>query len=138
MVYYQTWNKNKYKNIKQTYKGVSYHSSKEANKAYELDMLFKAGEIKKWTGQVKIEFNFKRKGKNDWILTNTPALKLKEKQIDFKHLFNYFVDFKVWHNDGSIEYIEVKGMMLEPGKTKIALLDILLTNHPTEYLTVER
>lgn len=136
-MYYQKYNKNKYKNIKQEYNGHRYDSQKEANKAYELDMLKRAGEIKDWSKQVKIEFNF-LKLKEGWVLTDKTKLELKEQNIEFRHLFNYFIDFIVYHNDGSEEYIEVKGKMLEPGKTKIKLLDILLTDHPTKYLTVEK
>lgn len=136
-MYYQRKNWNKYKNIKQEYNGSRYDSKKEANKAYELDMLKRAGEIKDWQKQVKIEFNFK-KTKNGWVLTDESAQKLKEQNREFAHLFNYFIDFLVFHNDGTEEYIEVKGKMLEPGRTKIALLDILLTDHPTKILTVER
>lgn len=136
-MYYQRYNNNKYKNIKQEYSGSRFDSKKEANKAYELDMLKRAKEIKGWQKQVKIEFNFK-KTDNGWVLTDETKMELKEKGMEFRHLFNYFIDFVVFHNDGSEEYIECKGLFVEPGKTKVKLLDIILEDHPTKYFTLEK
>jgi dsDNA-binding SOS-regulon protein len=79
-------NQNKYRNIRQTYNGRSYMSKKEANKAYELDLLKKAGEIIKWQPQAKIELFGENKS----------------------HICNYFVDFIVVNKNGTTEYIEIK------------------------------
>lgn len=68
------------------YKGARYASKKEGQKAWELDMLKKAGEIKDWEKQKKIEMY----GPNG------------------DKICNYFVDFVVYHNDGLIEYVEIK------------------------------
>jgi len=81
---YQT--RNKFKAVKQTYNGFSYDSKKEANKAFELDMLVKAGEIKTWTRQDRIEL----RGENGGLVCH------------------YKPDFTVYHLDGTVEIIEIK------------------------------
>lgn len=78
--------RNKYGAIKQTYNGYNYASKREATKAWELDQLIKAGEIKSYERQVKEELY----GQNG------------------THVCNYFVDFLITHNDGLLEYIEIK------------------------------
>jgi len=78
--------KNKFGSIKQTYNGFSYDSKREAEYAAELDWLMEAKEVKKWERQHKISID-----------------------INGKHICNYYVDFKVYFNDGRIEYHEVKG-----------------------------
>jgi len=78
--------RNKYGAIKQTYKGFHYDSKREATKAWELDMLINAGEIKSWERQKKVELF----GENG------------------SHICDYKVDFLVYHNDGLMEFIEIK------------------------------
>lgn len=78
--------KNKYNAVRSTYNGYTYDSKKEADHAVELDWLKKAGEIKKWERQHKISID-----------------------INGVHICNYFVDFKVYYNDGHVEFHEVKG-----------------------------
>ena len=78
--------RNKYGAIHQTYNGYNYASKREATKAWELDMLVKAGEIKSWERQVKVELY----GQNG------------------SHICDYKVDFLVTHLDGLLEFIEVK------------------------------
>lgn len=99
-MYYQR-KQNKYGAIKQTYQGYSYMSKKEAAKAMELDMLVKAGEIKGWERQKKIEL----KGENGG------------------HVCNYYIDFVVEHKDGVIEFIEVKGFKTDVWKLKWKLFE---------------
>lgn len=138
MVYYQTYKKNKFGAKKQTYEGVRYDSGREAQKASELDLLLKAGEIKSWKRQVKIEINFKKNKKDEWILTGETALSLKEKGIEFRHFRNYFMDFVIEHFDGSIEYLEIKGYPTEVWKQKFFLTELIFHNHPKIFLTVEK
>lgn len=78
--------KNKYGAVRQTYNGFSYDSKREAQYAADLDWMKKAGEVKKWERQHKIEL-----------------------QVNGVHIANYYIDFKVWFSDGRIEYHEVKG-----------------------------
>ena len=79
--------KSKYKSVRQTYNGDSYQSKKEMKYAMQLDILKKGKAIKGWKRQVKIELF----GENG------------------TRVCNYNIDFVVEHNDGVIEYIEVKG-----------------------------
>lgn len=90
---------NKFNAVKTEYNGDKYDSKREARHAYELDCLIKAGEVKKWDRQFKIEINVKG-----------------------KHICNYFIDFKVWMSDGSIEYHEVKGKETQLWKVKWKLV----------------
>jgi hypothetical protein len=76
----------KYGAKKSSFNGITYHSKKEAQYAGELEMRKKAGDIKDWKRQVKIDL----------------------KAYD-KHICNYYMDFVITHNDNTLEYIEVKG-----------------------------
>ena len=67
--------------------GYSYKYKKEAAYAAQLDILKKGKAIKDWKRQVKIELYGENGGK----------------------VCNYYMYFVVEHNDGVMEYIEVKG-----------------------------
>jgi len=86
---------NKYGAIRQTYNNRNYDSRLEAKYAAELDWLIKAKEVTKWEPQHKISID-----------------------VNGVHIANYFIDFKVWYEDGRIEYHEVKGMETEVWKMK--------------------
>lgn len=77
---------NKFNAVRQTYKGFSYDSKREARHAAELDWMIKAKEVKKWERQVKISLD-----------------------VNGVHIANYFMDFVVYFTDGRVEYHEVKG-----------------------------
>jgi hypothetical protein len=94
-------NKNKYKNVRQTYNGYSYDSKIEAQYAAELDMLKRGKAIKDYDRQVKVELF----GENG------------------SRVCNYYVDFLVYHNDGSLEYVEVKGYETPVWRLKWKLLE---------------
>lgn len=79
-------NANKYHAIKQIYKGTKYDSRKEANKAWELDQLIKAGKVTSYEAHHKIDLY----GKNGTKVAR------------------YFVDFRVLHPDGCVELLEIK------------------------------
>lgn len=107
----------KYKNIKQTFDGYSYDSKLEARKAFELTCLVKAKEIKSWTRQDTIEL----KGEN-----GTAVCKYKP-------------DFTVYHNDGTIEIIEMKSKitMTPAWRIKWKLLQDKVRHDHNIKLTVE-
>lgn len=86
MSYLQITVSNKYRAKKQEYDGKWYHSRGEAAYAQELDWREKAGEIKSWERQVKIELKV-----NGILITN------------------YYVDFLVVTKDGTRQYHEYKG-----------------------------
>ena len=78
--------RSKYGSVRQTYNGYSYDSKLEATHAQRLDFEIKAGIVSKFERQHKISLD-----------------------INGVHIANYFIDFKVYFSDGSIEFHEVKG-----------------------------
>lgn len=80
---------NKYQNIKATYNGVEYDSTKEADFAASLDAQKDdrgKNKVLKWQRQVKYSID-----------------------IDGQHICNYFLDFKVWRASGEINHYDIKG-----------------------------
>jgi len=126
---------NKYKAKSTVYNGVSYASKLETNYAMELDLRVKAKDIKSWDRQVKIEINFK-KVKGEWVLTGEKGLDLKGRGVEFRHFRNYYVDFVVYHNDDSVEYVECKGYETEIWRMKWALTEMIFCDDPVITLTV--
>ncbi len=107
-------NQSKFKAIRQTYEGNSYHSKKEAQYAAELDMLMRGKAIKSWQRQVKIELL----GENG------------------TKVCNYFIDFVVTHKDGTTEYVEVKGFETPEWKLKWKLFEDKMKGQHDVKLTV--
>ena len=138
MAYYQSYRKNKYGNIKRTYNNITYDSLLEASKAQELDLRLKAKDIKGWTRQVKIEINFVKNKNKKWELTDTPTSELVNQKVEYRHFRNYFMDFVIENNDGSREYLEMKGMETEIWKMKFFLTEMIFDEHPFIYLKVEK
>lgn len=95
--------KSKYGNNSQEYNGRRYDSKREAAYAMDLDWRMKAGEILEVVPQYKIDLRVKG-----------------------RHIANYYVDFKVILSDGSVEFHEVKGMILPLWQMKWALLEALI------------
>lgn len=117
MVYYQKWKTNKYGNKTSIYDGYGYDSKFEASYAMELDALKKKGKIKDWRRQVK-----------------------QDLRVNGEHITNYFVDFEVTHNDGSIELTEIKGFETETWRLKRKLLEatILKKNPDIKYTVIKQ
>lgn len=92
--------KAKYNNKSTMYNGRKYDSYKEANYARDLDWRIKAGEIKEVIPQYKIDL-----------------------RVNGVHIANYFVDFKVIMKDDSIQFHEVKGMVLPLWQMKWRILE---------------
>lgn len=95
------------------YKGISYHSKKEAGYAQLLDTCKKAvnpsERVLKWERQIPIELR-------------APTGEL---------ICKYYCDFKVWYADGSVKLVEVKGFTTEVFRLKLKLLELLwLPQHP--------
>lgn len=108
-----TKSRTKYNNQSKEYNGRVYHSKFEAKVAQDLDLRLSAGEIKEVIPQFKIRLDVG----------------------DF-HICNYYVDFKVIHNDGSIEYIEVKGFETQLWRLKWKLFEALYADKENIILTV--
>ena len=99
---YQIRKQNKYGNVKQTYEGYSYMSKKEAAYAQELDLRVRAKDIKSWDRQVKLSMD-----------------------VNGHHICNYYIDFKIFHNDGSEELTEIKGFQTDVWRIKWKLCEAL-------------
>jgi hypothetical protein len=76
----------KYNNVKQNYGGNKYDSKKESTYASQLDLRKLAKDIKDWERQVNLELRV-----NGYLICK------------------WKIDFKIIHNDDSIEFVEVKG-----------------------------
>ena len=98
--------KRKYHNHSTTYNGHTYHSKLEANYAAELDLRVRAGDIKSWERQVKLDL-----------------------KVNGYHINNYYIDFVIKHNSGAYEFLEIKGMELEPWKTNWKILEATFEDH---------
>lgn len=108
----------KYRNRKVTIDGRTFDSMAEAAYYQELKLRLKAGDIKGFACQPKIELipGFTKHGRKIRPMT-------------------YIADFEITHNDGSIEYIDVKGVETETFKLKRKLFDFL---YREERLTIVR
>lgn len=110
---------NKYHAVRQTYNGINYDSKLEASRAYELDMLVKAGQIKSYERQFKVDLYFYDK----W-----------GKTIPYK---SWKIDFCIENLDGSYTLEEVKGVETADYKLKRDMLEkIWLPEHPEYELVV--
>ena len=110
---------NKYNAKRQTYNGYNYDSKFEAEYASELDLLLKAGEIKAWDRQFKVEM----------IAFNEHGEPVMRK--------NHKIDFRVHHHDGTFELIETKGVETEDYKERRRWLEKLwLPENPNYTYTV--
>ncbi len=117
----------KFRNVEREYNGYIYQSTLESEFAKQLDLKLKAGLIKSWDKQKKIEINVKYIDELP-ILTSEPLLELKAQGIEAYHITNYFVDFVVVNNDDSIIYYETKGMELPVWKLKFRLTEMIFRN----------
>jgi hypothetical protein len=104
----QSYRKNKYNNVSCRYNDYIYDSKKEVDYAKELDMRLRAKDIKGWDRQFKVSID-----------------------INGFHICNYFVDFRIFENDGSFTLIEIKGMETMIWRLKRKLLEaVWLPEHP--------
>lgn len=90
---------NKFRAVPKIYKGIKYHSTKEADYAKTLDLLKKGKKIKNWVRQV--------------------PLKLK---VNDQLICTYIMDFVAEMPDGHKQYIEVKGYKTNVWKLKWKLM----------------
>lgn len=102
-IYFSQKRKNKFGAKGTKYNGRYYDSMLEANYAQQLDWEIKAGIIKEWIPQFKIDLS-----------------------VNGVHIANYYVDFKVIKPDNSIEFHEVKGCETDLWRMKWKLTQALL------------
>ncbi len=96
--------------------GITYHSKFEAAYADELRLRLMAKDIKSWERQVKLDL-----------------------KVNGMHITNYYIDFIITHNDGSREFVEVKGFETEVWKMKWRILEATFEDFkegPDDKLTV--
>lgn len=133
----QNKKQSKYRNKPTSKDGYRYDSILECKVGEDLELRRLAGDIKSVERQVRISFDFIIGDTGiEFIATMGKPIFPKDMGVKIMHLFNYFVDFVVLHNDNTIEFIEVKGMMLEPGITKFKLLEIWISNKAEYKLTM--
>lgn len=115
--FYNPYGRNKYNNTKVEYNGVVYASKKEAEKAMEITMLHKAGEIIDWKPHPAyiVIPRFTKDGK---IYRPT----------------RYIADFWVKWKDGREEIIDIKGFPTEAFKIKAKLFN---SRYPKLKLIIE-
>lgn len=115
MTYFQR-SGNKYHAKSTIYEGHVYHSKLEAAYAESLDLRKRAGDIKDWQRQVKLDL-----------------------KVNGQHITNYFIDFVVHHNGGEKEFVECKGMEMDLWKIKWKILEATFDDFkesPDDFLTV--
>ena len=112
MTYLQRWG-NKYGAKSSIYNGRTYHSKKEAGRAQELDLLIKAKDIKGWEPQYKIDI-----------------------KVNGYHICNYYIDFRIFENDGTETLEEVKGFETDIWRLKWKLTEALYGDDPNIHLRI--
>lgn len=108
---YMYYVKTKWSNAKHC--GV-YDSKFEAGYAQELELRKKAGDIKDFEAHVKMPLH----GRNGDVVAN------------------YYVDFKIYNKDGTIEYVETKGRFSKVFKLKWKLFKSEYGEDPNVTLTI--
>ena len=107
--------KNNYFNTKKVKSGGKFYDSKfEAYFGIELEQKLKRGEIKGFDPHLRIPLIV-----NGYIVCD------------------YYIDFVVYHNDGTVEYIECKGYPTDVWKLKWRLFCALYEDNPSIKITLE-
>jgi len=109
MTWHQRWG-SKYGAHSTEYGGAVYHSKKEAGYAQELDLRIKAGEVKSWDRQVRISLD-----------------------VNGFHICDYYLDFRVHLNDGTVEMVEVKGFETPVWRLKWKLFEAIYGHDNPEH-----
>lgn len=106
-MYHQTYFKrSKYNNIKTPGKdGYIYDSKFEESVAQDLELRKKAGDIKDWDRQYKVEIY---------------AYQSNGNQV---HVCDHKIDFRIHHNDGNFELYEAKGVETTDYKWRRKMLE---------------
>lgn len=110
-MYYQRskWGKAK----KTVVDGVKYDSKFEAGEARDLALLLKAGKIKGFEAHKRIPL-----------------------EVNGFHVSDYYIDFVVHHLDGTIEYLETKGMPSAVWVLKFKILQAMTHDNPMIRMTL--
>ena len=107
--------KNNYFSTKKVKSGGKFYDSKfEAYFGIELEQKLKRGEIKGFDPHLRI-----------------PLI------VNGYTVCDYYIDFAVYHNDGTVEYIECKGYPTDVWKLKWRLFCALYEDNPSIKITLE-
>lgn len=105
---------NKYFAAKKVSVGDKHYDSKfEGKYGFELELSKNAGQIKDFRTHVGIPL-----------------------EVNGYHICDYYIDFIVYHNDGTIEYVETKGIEFPIWRFKWKLFEALYSGRPGVRLTV--
>lgn len=102
-----------YKTKKVSYEGKQYDSRFEASHAQELELRKKAGDIQGFDTHLRI-----------------PLI------VNGYKICDYYVDFVVYHNDETVEYVECKGYPTDVFKLKWKLFCALFEDDPNVKITL--
>ena len=105
----------KYGNRRTFYGGYWYQSKLEADYARDLDLRVKAKDITSWERQKNIPL-----------------------KLGGIHVCDYRIDFIVYHNDGTTEYVETKGYKTDVWRLKWKIFEAMYGDKPDCKLTVVR
>lgn len=110
------WQKrtNYFKTEKVKYQGKQYDSKFEASFGMKYEQMLKNGEIQGYDPHYRIP-----------LIVN-----------GFK-VCDYYIDFAIYHNDGTVEYVECKGFATDVWKMKWKLFCALYENDPNVIITLE-
>jgi hypothetical protein len=117
---YRTRKSNKYGAKKTTYNGYKYDSKFEASVAQELELEKRAGNIKDFDRQYRVDM---------YAYSQCLTRKMKK---------SHKVDFRVHNNDGTFTLLEAKGLPTQDWKDRVKWLDnFWLPLHPDHDYVVE-
>ena len=106
--------KNRYFSTKKVeYGGRSYDSAFEAGYGQELELRLKANDIAGFDTHLRIPL-----------------------EVNGYHVCDYYIDFAIYHNDETIEYVETKGYATDVWKLKWKLFCALYEDDPNVKLTL--
>lgn len=119
--------KSRYGIATKQYNGYTYHSAAEANYARDLDILKQSGELLDWDRQVKHSIYSKITHDGDVVIFFGHEMSASDiKKMRAKLICNYYIDFVLYWNDGSKEYVEVKGAVAPLWQLKWNLFDSIM------------
>lgn len=113
--------------------GVYYDSILEAQEAQNIIERLNAGEITEWKKQYKLEFYIV-------IESGKPVIKCNPTETERRYgyfLENYYMDFALFFEDGTIEFIEVKGQMVGDWKRKWNMVQAVFGDDPNYILKLK-
>jgi len=110
---------NKYRNKKVELDGIIFDSKKESGVYLDLKAQKAAGEIKDF--KMQVPFELVPKQTETITVMNKRGLPVQKERV-VEHPVKYVADFVVYHHDGEVTVIDVKGLRLADYRIKRKLL----------------